>query len=320
MQKFQLENDQVLVEFLNYGGILTKMINKKSGQNYILAYGDEKNYLVNPYFFGATIGRNAGRTFPPYYRKHSGEKAALDVNEGKVHLHGGKDGLHQVEWLVKRIDETSFQLSYEDNDSLYDPLTIKLTYRLVKNRFSIEMRGVSNTPTVCNLTNHSYFNLSSQATIEEHYLQTSSAKIQLIDEQFVPTEEYSTMNDVEYKPFDFSQEKQIKKALKLETDLSKICGDGIDLAYCFREKALQKPKIILTDSNRKHRLKVYSDQEGCVIYTLNKVSDALLLSKGHPVEKFGGITFEMQRRPNYVQTEPECLTTNYSAITIYEID
>lgn len=42
MQKFQLENDQVLVEFLNYGGILTKMINKKSGQNYILAYGDEK--------------------------------------------------------------------------------------------------------------------------------------------------------------------------------------------------------------------------------------------------------------------------------------
>ncbi|HCM86945.1 MULTISPECIES: aldose epimerase family protein [Enterococcus] len=320
MQKFQLENEYVLVEFFDYGGILTKMVNKRTGQNYVLAYEDEQSYLDNPYFFGATIGRNAGRTFPPHYLNYAGEKVVLDTNEGQLHLHGGKNGLHQVTWQVRSIDETAFQLTYEDTKSPYEPLALKMIYRLVKNRFSIEMSAIANEPTVCNLTNHSYFNLENQKTIEDHYLQTASAEIQVIDEQFVPTGEYSAMNDPEDRLFDFSQEKQISEALVQKTNLSKICTNGIDLAYCFKQKDTAKPKIILTDHHKKNQLKIYSDQEACVIYTLNKISNDLKLANGNFIERFGGITFEMQRRPNYVQTEQEYLTTNYSAITTYEMD
>ena len=320
MQKFQLENEYVLVEFFDYGGILTKMVNKRTGQNYVLAYEDEQSYLDNPYFFGATIGRNAGRTFPPHYLNYAGEKVVLDTNEGQLHLHGGKNGLHQVTWQVRSIDETAFQLTYEDTKSPYEPLALKMIYRLVKNRFSIEMSALANEPTVCNLTNHSYFNLENQKTIEDHYLQTAFAEIQVIDEQFVPTGEYSAMNDPEDRLFDFSQEKQISEALVQKTNLSKICADGIDLAYCFKQKDTAKPKIILTDHHKKNQLKIYSDQEACVIYTLNKISNDLKLANGNTIERFSGITFEMQRRPNYVQTEQEYLTTNYSAITTYEMD
>lgn len=49
MKKYQLENENVLIEFLSYGGILTKMVNKKTNQNYLLAYEKEEDYLTNPY-------------------------------------------------------------------------------------------------------------------------------------------------------------------------------------------------------------------------------------------------------------------------------
>lgn len=312
----------MLIEFLNYGGILTKMINKKTGQNYLLAYENDEDYQENPYFFGAMIGRNAGRTFPPEYLNHAGEKIMLDTNEGNVHLHGGQNGLHQVTWQVEKLDNSSYRLWYEDVISPYEPLKIELIYRVFKNHFTIKMKASSSIPTVVNLTNHSYFNLGDHKTIGSHSLQTAPAKIQVIDEQFVPTGEYTMMEDAETAPFDFSQEQPIKKALCLGTSLSKICAEGIDLAYCFTEASSTstRPKIILRDAERKNTLKIYSDQEACVIYTLNKISDQVKLSQKSTIEQFGGITFEMQRRPNYVHSEKDYLTTDYKAYTTYEIE
>lgn len=319
MQKYQLENAEVLIEFLSYGGILTKMVNKKTNQNYLLGYEREEDYLTNPYFFGATIGRNAGRTFPPFYTNYRGEKVSLDTNEGGVHLHGGKHGLHHVDWQVNKIDETRYLLTYEDDSSFYEPMKLALVYSLNGNRFKIEMTGDAAHPTICNLTNHSYFNLG-QETIKDHFLKIAPASIQLIDEQFVPTEEYSNMVDSEYQGFDFSKEKKMEEAFLQENTLSTICVDGIDLAYCFNEKEEKYPKIELTDFKRKNTLKLYSNQTACVIYTLNKISVEALTSNGFAVEKFGGVTFEMQRKPNYVHTEKDYLTRNYQAWTIYEIE
>ncbi|MBO1306014.1 hypothetical protein JZO70_07570 [Enterococcus sp. 669A] len=320
MESYQIENDQVLIEFLDYGGIITKMINKKTGQNYVLAYENKSDYQANPYFFGATIGRNAGRTFPPFYKNVRGQKIELDRNEGNVHLHGGKNGFHQVQWQVEQVTEDSYQLTYEDLGSPYEPMKIVLAYRLVDNNFYMYMKGQANKPTICNLTNHSYFNLGTETTVEQHLLQTAPATIQLIDEQFVPTKHYSAMDTPEYAPFDFSREKEIQAALNLNTSLSKICADGIDLAYCFTEAAEKIAKIQLTDPQRENKLTIYSDQEACILYTLNKLSDKVKLENGFMVEKYGGVTFEMQRRPNYVHTDADYLVTDYEACTIYEID
>ncbi len=86
------------------------------------------------------------------------------------------------------------------------------------------------------------------------------------------------------------------------------------------EASSTRPKIILRDAERKNTLKIYSDQEACVIYTLNKISDQVKLSQKSTIEQFGGITFEMQRRPNYVHSEKDYLTTDYKAYTTYEIE
>ncbi|MDU6522948.1 MAG: hypothetical protein E6540_03170 [Enterococcus sp.] len=321
METFRLENESVLIEFLDLGGCITQMVNKKTDTNYVLSYQDQRLYQSNPYYFGATIGRNAGRTYPTYYMNAINMKIPLDSNEGEVHLHGGQNGLHRKLWKAKKVSDLCYRLSFKDTDSLYEPMEFWMDYRLKDNTFKIDMWGRADQPTICNLTNHSYFNLNKnkKQTIENHNLTVSPAKIQIIDDRFVPTGEYIYGANSFGKYFDFTEEKKIKSALNNGTKLSEICADGIDLAYCFSNSDFSNPKIDLTSDDGKNHLTVTTNQEACVIYTLNKIGQLIEVGQGVPVKKYQGITFEMQRKPNYVHEAEDYLTKEYHSISSYQI-
>ncbi|RDX01030.1 hypothetical protein [Listeria kieliensis] len=324
MKTYQIENEAVRIEFIDQGGCLTKMVNKKTNTNYLIHYADLNEYRTNPYFLGATIGRNAGRTFPPFYTNFAGEKVALDCNEGDLHLHGGQNGLQFQEWQVRKLNDSAYELCLvDDAKSLYEKMAFRLVYRLENNRFRIEMYGTAEVPTICNLTNHAFFNLNQdKATIESHQLKTADARLQLIDEAFVPTEEYIDfrVGDPEYAPFNFNSRAQVGKAFELGTQLSEICAGGIDLAYCFEEpNNPEVAKIELTGEAETNKLVIRSNQEACVIYTANKVAARVPINDGKRMTKYQGITFEMQRMPNYVHEATDYLTDDYYAFTEYEI-
>ncbi|MGJ8729429.1 hypothetical protein ACRW9N_03060 [Listeria aquatica] len=323
MKTYQIENDEVRIEFIARGGCLTKMINKKTDTNYLIHYADLDEYQTNPYFLGATIGRNAGRTSPPFYTNAAGEKVELDCNEGKLHLHGGQNGLHFQEWKVERLHGSAYELNFADTASPYENMQFRLVYRLEKNRFRIEMYGKANVPTICNLTNHAFFNLNTdKTTIETHQLKTAEARLQLIDSEFVPTKGYVDFGDGEpsYAPFNFNSRAEVGKAFQLGTELSEICAGGIDLAYCFKEPDdIEMAKIELTDDTETNQLVIRSNQEACVIYTANKITAPTPINSGRHMTKYQGITFEMQRKPNYVHEAMEYLTDDYYTFTEYEI-
>lgn len=319
MKEFILENDHVRVTFLDYGGTITSIVKKSNGTNFVLSYLDIKDYENNSYYFGTTIGRTSGRTFPPNYKNFQGEKVNLDINEGNLNLHGGYEGLHKKYWQVNYISKDIFELSYTDNDYHYEEMSLRIRYRLIENSFIIEYSGKSDKPTICNLTNHTYFNLNKDKRkgIENHWLKISPSKIQVIDEKFVPTEEYSDMSSNCYKPFKFENQKQIYEAFGLPTDLSRICAEGIDLAYIFETR---NPEIILQSENKENTLKITTDRECAVVYTLNKVNERLKIKDGGVVTKYGGITFEMQERPNYLHSKVDYLIRYYHSITKYIIE
>lgn len=321
MKTYQLENAKVLVEFLDLGGCITKIIKKQNNTNYVLSYKDYSNYKRNPYFLGGTIGRLAGRTYPPRYYNYRSEEVRLSVNEGSVHLHGGDDGFHLKNWQVDKTGTLEYTLSYFDNSSAHDAMDFQLVYKLEGNVFTITYKGTAAQPTVCNLTNHSYFNLNydKSTSIEKHLLEVKSSKIQLIDKKSIPTGEYDNLLTDEAANFDFKKVKKINLALYLETELSTFCSKGIDLAYIFDDKNVKLPQIHLISDNRENELKIYSNQESCVIYTLNKISFPSIINDGNRIKKYGGITFEMQQRPNFINEEAEYLRNVYHSITSYEI-
>lgn len=211
---------------------------------------------------------------------------------------------------------------YTDNDSPYEEMDFRLVYRLDRNKFRIDIYGKAAHPTIANVTNHSYFNLNhDKETILHHQLQTAEASIQLIDSQFVPTGAYDDFktDSKEFEAFNFNAAAPIEKALQTNTALSRICEGGIDLAYCYHHPAEESEKIRLSNRDGSNTLIIHSDQEACVIYTANKITEQVEINNGKQLEKYHGITFEMQRKPNYVHEEEAILTDSYQAFTEYEI-
>lgn len=317
MKVYKLENKFLKVEFISLGATIISIEKKENKTNFVLKYKDMNRYSDNVYFLGATIGRNAGRIYPCFYKNFDEEKIILKPNENDVYLHGGEEGYFRKEWIVDRLTNDVAVLSFEDISREYEKSKIKIVYKLEENNFIINYFGISERPTVFNLTNHMYFNLNKDKseTIQKHWLEIDTSLLQIIDEKFIPTGKYASMKD-EYSFFNFENQKQIREAFLQKNQLSEICKGGIDLAYCFLDRNMKRPKIKLCSENKENSLTIYSNQEACVVYTLNKLE-----AEEKELKKFQGITFEMQKKPNFLHEEKEnYLQDKYFSWIKYEIE
>ena len=79
-------------------------------------------------------------------------------------MHGGPEGYHTVVWDAKQVNDQSVELTYLSKDGeagFPGNLNLKVTYTLTNdNAVDIKYEATTDKPTVVNLTNHSYFNLS----------------------------------------------------------------------------------------------------------------------------------------------------------------
>ena len=317
MNTYSIENEYIKIEFLTKGATVVSIRKKETNTEYILSYKNIDRYVKNVYYFGATIGRNAGRTYPTEYTNFSGNKVKLKPNENKVYLHGGEHGLDSVEWKLSILEADFALLEYKDSNPDYEKSSVNVIYQLIGKNFVIRYLGNAEIPTIFNMTNHSYFNLNGNrdySTVKNHYLKIEESELQIVDDDFIPTEKYSDMKN-KYQNFDFSDAKKIIEAFDVDNDLSRKCKGGIDLAYCFKKNIISTAKIEIWSDNRKNGLRIYSNQESCVIYTLNKLIDS-----EKEFQKYQGITFEMQKRPNYIYSSPgDYLQNNYYNYIRYEI-
>src|SRR5699024_2923038 len=120
--EYTLSNEAgICIKFLNYGGIITQLITPNQDgalENIVLGYKDYRDYEENPNYFGAIIGRVAGR-IKVGVLPLDGKEYHIDKNEGENHLHGGLNGFHQVIWDTEPFEEENeigVRLSYSSPD------------------------------------------------------------------------------------------------------------------------------------------------------------------------------------------------------------
>lgn len=154
----------------------------KNGQleNVVCSFKTVEDYLTYPQFFGAAIGPFAGRLEDAVV-EINGERHETEPNEGKHLLHSGKDGFHSHLWAYETGEcERGQFVRYTLQSSFRNfpgNVEVAITYTLTEqNELLITYEGKSDTDTLMNCTNHSYFNLSGQLkrTIEQHSLQFKS--------------------------------------------------------------------------------------------------------------------------------------------------
>ncbi|MBK2295643.1 aldose epimerase family protein [Francisella philomiragia] len=285
-----LENDNIQLELLDIGATVYSLRTRDNNgkfENIILQYADIENYFNNPSYYGASIGRVAGRIKDGEFILNN-KKYSVSKNEKSINtLHGGFNNIsHQIfDYRVNQNKVKFSRIQKSSDDGFPADVQIDITYELQDNSLVIDFEAIANEDTLLNLTNHNYYNLSGdfKATIENHKLQASAEKVVITDTNSIPKQ----IIKIPYE-MDFSQESVI--ADKLETNFEYFSGGGIDHCY------IVDGAIKLTDEISGRKLVVTSSYPATQIYTTN-FPDGLKLSNSLNSQKFHAICFEPQFIP-----------------------
>lgn len=292
------------VELLNWGATLLDVrVPDQNGliESVTLAYAHMADYLDNPSFLGCTVGRVAGRIAHSQFQL-DGQTYTVSSNSGTHHLHGGAQGMCQKPWSIAQLldDEQCSSVRFEyiscaGENGYPATLRVSVTYRLGNdNTLSIDYRADADAPTLCNLTNHAYFNLSGNARrdIQSHVLQVDAASVcAMSDELLVTGHEWPVADS----PFDFRQAKSVGQALS--SDDARICAaKGIDHYFILNATASNEPQVTLYDPASARRLRVYTDQPCVVLYAHNYSSNEVLR---HGLgQSYDALCIETQKLPH----------------------
>lgn len=301
--EYTLTNDNgVSVSVLDFGGIITKIkAPDKNGalENVVLGYKDYQEYESNPNYFGAIIGRVAGRIEGASFEL-DGKTYNLEANNGENHLHGGSEGFHQVIWNISPFEKESesglkLNLKSPDGDSGYPGnLDVTVTYTLNnQNQLKIDYLASSDQTTPLALTNHSYFNLSGNLknTIHEQLVTLDSSRFVELNEDLIPN---GKLADVEGTSFDFQNGRILGNGLNNTSEQNTIVGSGYDHYFLFNNSA--EFQAIIEDPESGRVMTVKTNQPGMVMYTANALEDGLQLAEGIS-RKHHGVCFETQGSP-----------------------
>ena len=181
MDKIILKDGAFEAHILPYGATLQSLwVPDKSGvrRDVVLGYESLAEYRQNDGYLGATVGRCANRI--------AGAQLALDgvtyplcANEGANQLHSGPHGLHQKVWDWEQAEENRVTLrtvSPHGEDGYPGTLQVSVTYTLSDGALRIDYEAHCDRDTVCNLTNHAYFNLAGQGSgsVTSHLLRVNA--------------------------------------------------------------------------------------------------------------------------------------------------
>lgn len=256
MQQVTINNGRLSLTALNYGAVIQRLIvTDKVGQpvNVVVGLEHPEDYLNDRISLGATVGRFAGRISTGGFS--IGNQRYELFEEDGVHLHGGKEGFARKYWKIQQAgnnEEPSLIFTYKSphlEEGYPGELEVMVTYTLKKNALHITHEAASDQATVINLTNHSYFRLDDQETINDYHLKLNCQAILNTDRKLLPT---GKITRVEGTELDFRRGKKIG-VTRMDTPF--VCeSDNSLVGSVFSEKT-------------GIRMRISSNQPAVVIYT-----------------------------------------------------
>lgn len=269
-------SDNITVELITYGGTITHLwVPDAKGKlaDVVTGYDSLAEYAAGRNYFGALVGRCTNRISQGNYTL-DGKKHQLANNAGSDHLHGGVVGFNKKVWQAEDFifaDSAGvvLTLTSPDGDEGYPGnLRVQVTYTLTnRNELKIDYAATTNSPTIVNLTHHSYFNLDghNSGSMLAHKLQINGDAYLPIDQALVPTGE---IKPVEGTPMDFRHPHVIGERI------AKVPG-GYDHTWVLKNKhdsALQLAARLWGPQSGR-LLEVYTDQPGIQFYAGNTLDN-----------------------------------------------
>lgn len=274
--RYTLQNSTgASVQLLNYGGRVTAInVPDSHGRlaNVILSYKHWQQYIDDPYYLGAVIGRYANRIKQSRFTI-GGRRYYLKHNEGLHHLHGGPDGFSfrfwQEEALQHDLNSLTFSLESQSGDGGYPgALKVYLSYTWTnENMLLVEFTANTDETTILNLTLHPYFNLSGNvaSSVLAHHLKLQAPHVLETNEALLPS---GTLLAVEeQKGFAFADLTEIKKGLEENRKLFDKTHGGYDHTYVLDKLNGLREVASLVHAESGRSMRVLTDYPAIQLYT-----------------------------------------------------
>lgn len=306
VHRWTLERAGVRVRVLSYGGIVQSVeVPDRDGRlvDVVLGFPDLAGYLAHsePYF-GALVGRYANRIAGGAFAL-DGRTYRLAQNNAPNCLHGGVHGFDKRVWDAEPVEHgvRLSRVSPDGEEGFPGRLELSVTYTLdADGALRIAYEAVTDAPTVINLTNHTYWNLSGPAagSTGGHALRIDASRYTPVDADLIPT----GVETVADSRFDFRTERKV----------------GVEYDHNF---VLDKGRTV--DSVAVAEL--YDPASGRVLTVATTEPGVQLYTADHLGEPFGpghGVALETQHfpdspnRPEFPSTELRPGAT-YRSETVY---
>ena len=294
------------VSITNYGGrIVSLLVPDRDSilRDVVLGFDDLKDYYPekNETDFGASIGRYANRIKDGRITI-DGKEYQLPRNNFGHCLHGGTRGWQYRFYKAVEVTDNSLKLeriSPDGDQHFPGKVTAYVTFTLQDdNKLDIRYEATTDAPTVINMTNHSYFNLSGNPaehaiTADELYINAS--RFTPVDDTFMTTGE---IWPVEGTPMDFRTPKLLGQDIDADYEQLRN-GHGYDHNWVLDtagDDTVVAASVYCPETGIE--LRVYTDEPGIQVYAGNFL-DGTVTGKGGVV--YGhrtAVCLETQKYPD----------------------
>lgn len=303
---FTLKNEKLEVQVITYGGdVISLEAPDRNGKmaDVVLGFDSPSGYYENNHsksaaFFGPIVGRYANRIAHAKFSL-DGKEYTLTKNNGDNSLHGGPGGFHNRVWKGKIITD-GVELTYlsKDGEEGYPGnLSITVKYTLTGGDLQIDYSATTDKPTVLNLTNHSYFNLSGQGngTVLQEQLKLNASRFTPVDATLIPTGE---LKSVAGTPFDFLKPHAVGERITADDEQIRL-GHGYDHNFVIDgggKELTQAAEVYDPASGRV--LQVLTTEPGVQFYTSNFLDGSIKGKQGIAYPRNGALCLETQHFPD----------------------
>lgn len=310
VERFVLTNEAGLsVALLTFGAIIQELhVPDASGQtaNVVLGFRTLPQYLAKHPHFGSVIGRYANRIGGASFSL-DGTEYHLTPNKGSFTAHGGSRPFDRYIWNAEVVDTDHgpgvkmTHVSADGDEGFPGELTVSVTYSLTPdNGLRLDYAATTTKPTVHNITNHAYFNLTGESAgdVEHHIMWLNATEYTPTGTDQIPTGEIAKVKGT---ALDFTTPRPLDDAIRHGRDPQIRIARGIDHNFVVRRRKGSNELVkagTLEDPASGRIMTILTTMPGVQVYTSNSLDGSIVGYSGRLYRQSDAVCFETQNFPD----------------------